>query len=68
MSAGLFSDTGYRLRKNVFSRYDDWVPFIKLVINEFYDLLLYNSDTMVLPPSLKNKKEIADMYFRLEVE
>ena len=68
MTAGLFSDTGYRFRKNVFERYDTWVPWSKEVTNVFYDLTLFNSDTMVLPPALKNKKEIAEMYFRLEVE
>ena len=37
-------------------------------MNEFYDLTFYNSDTMTLPPSIQNKKEIAEMYFRLEVD
>ena len=66
---GIFSDTGYRFRRNTFERYDDWVPWSKTVENEFYDLKFFNSDTMQLGPGLADaKKEIAEMYFRLEVD
>jgi len=46
MTPGSFSDTGYRFRRNIFERYDDWVPWSKIIINEFYDCTFYNSDTM----------------------
>jgi len=34
-------------------------------MNEFYDILFYNSDTMIVD---KNHKTIAEMYYRLEVD
>ena len=65
LSSGYFSDTGYRFRYNHFERYDDWYPWSSSAMNEFYDILFYNSDTMIVD---KNHKTIAEMYYRLEVD
>jgi len=37
LTPGLFSDTGYRFRKNTFHRHDEWYPFHRTVDEEFYD-------------------------------
>lgn len=64
LASGLFSDTGYRFRYNIFERYDNWWSST-VIVNIFYDYMFYNSDTFVVPES---KTEIAEMYFRLEVD
>jgi len=65
MKKGKFSDTGYRFRKNDFNRIDKWYPFGLQVIDTFFDLTFYNSDTFDVG---KDSKVIAEMYFRLEID
>lgn len=61
MKAGKFSDTGHRFRFNLFNRVDNWHK--KTVqLDPFYDYVFFNSDTYDVP---KDKKEIAEVYFRL---
>jgi hypothetical protein len=64
LKSGIFSDTGYRWRYNIFERYDKWWSQSK-TINLFYDFMFYNSDSFTVP---KEKTELAEMYIRLEVD
>lgn len=64
LKAGKFSDTGYRFRYNIFERFDQWYSQT-LLTNIFYDYMFYNSDTFDVPD---RKTEIAEMYYRLEVD
>jgi hypothetical protein len=64
MRAGTYCDTGYRFRYNKFERYDNWWSS-KMTTNVFYDYMLYNSDCYFVDES---KREIAEMYYRLEVD
>ena len=57
-----FSDTGYRLRRNVFVRDDNWIPFTTKEKTTFYDSLVFNSDTFDVP---KEHNLIAELYFRV---
>ena len=38
LSKGLFSDTGYRYRKNIFQGLDNWAPFVNGYSKVFYDM------------------------------
>ena len=62
---GLFSDTGYRFRKNIFERIDNWVPGFSEIKNKFYDIRLYNSDQIVVG---KNYMKVLDAYFRIDID
>ena len=64
LSKGSFSDTGYRFRKNVFSRKDNWI-FENEVQETFYDFLIFNSDSMNIDPK---SNILAKMYFRIETD
>ena len=65
LATGKFSDTGYRFRKNIFNRNDEWAPFSNESEEEFYDILQYNSDTFDVGPEYP---KIAEMYFRLNAD
>jgi len=65
LKAGTYSDTGYRFRKNVFEREDEWYPFYPKNSSKFYDFTLFNSDIYTVSEDLTN---IAELYFRLETE
>ena len=45
MGPRVFSDTGYRFRKNIYSHTETWNPFQFATIDEFYDVTLFNTDT-----------------------
>ena len=62
MGGNKFSDTGYRFRKNTFSRIDKWWPFAPATEEGFYDTVYYNTDTFDV--SVEHKV-IAKMFFRL---
>ena len=62
MKAGSFTDTGYRFRKNVLHKKDFFVPNVDHGNYEFYDMQLFNSDTVNVPDDFML---IAEMYFRL---
>jgi len=65
MKSSKFSDTGYRFRKNEFNRHDKWYPFGEKVLETFFDITFYNSDTFDVGTEAKT---IAEMYFRLEID
>ena len=44
MSAGTFTDSGYRFRKNSFDRNDHWIPYTSEGSHTFYDIIPFNSD------------------------
>ena len=46
MGGGKSSDTGFRFRSNVWNRDDSYIPFAPAGVDHFYDIILYNSDTM----------------------
>lgn len=62
LKVGKFSDTGYWLRKNHFHRIDEWIPFQFKKTIDFYNSVLFNSDTFDAHPA---DSKIASMYFRL---
>lgn len=64
LETGTFCDTGYRHRRNTFSRVDSWFIPTKL-IQPFYDITLYNSDCFVRDPG---NNPINELYFRFEVD
>ena len=65
MKLGFFSDTGYRFRKNAFNRKEDWYPFGSSVMERFFDIPYFNSDTFDVG---EDNNVIAEMYFRLEID
>ena len=65
MKYGYYSDTGYRLRKNIFHRNDEWYPFGGEFDESFYDMTFYNSDTYMVN---EDHDMIAEIYFRLDTE
>ena len=64
LRTGKYSDTGYRFRRNLLERVDDW-PIGISKFDEFYDYIFYNSDTF---DTDGNNTLISEMYFRLEVD
>ena len=61
-----YSDTGYRLRFNLFERSDGYIfPFDSN--NVFFDYFEYNTDTFQSAPKGSDNL-ITEMYFRLEVD
>ena len=62
MGNGHFSDTGYRMRRNKFSRADRWTPFRQYENHDFYEVLPFNTDTFDVGLSYTR---IAEMYIRL---
>jgi len=65
MKRGLFTDSGYRFRKNEFTRRDKWYPFGTNIKQRFSDFTFYNSDTFDVGT---DNIRIAEMYFRLETD
>ena len=59
-----FSDTGYRLRKNIFTMKDS-IIFGPEKEKVFYDTVLYNSDTLFTE---QKQEVIAEMYWRVDVD
>ena len=44
LKAGLYTDTGYRFRENVFKQYDHWIPGVNRGSRNFYDVTFFSSD------------------------
>ena len=65
LKAGIYTDSGYRLRKNILLRDDQWYPFNEDKNVTFYDMTFYNSDHYDVP---EDKKLIAELYFRIETD
>jgi len=65
LKTGSFSDVGFRFRLNMFNMLDSWVPGFPNTIVKFFDLVLFNSDTM---PTELNNKFIATMYYRIDID
>lgn len=65
LSKGSYSDTGYRFRKNIFNRNDDWVHGYNEIQDTFYDFNVFNSDTLNIGPK---SNILAEMYFRIETD
>ena len=61
LAAGLYTDSGFRLRYNAFNRQDYWWKGYKNV-DVFFDYIFYNHDTYEVP---KTNTLIAEMYWRL---
>ena len=59
-----FSNTGYRLRKNIFNMKDQ-IIFGTQNEKVFYDTVLYNSDTILTD---QKQEVIAEMYWRVDVD
>ena len=64
MAPGQYTDSGYRFRKNTFERKDFWIPYIDEGKHVFYDVMLFNSDTVSVA---SDYMRIADMYYRLDI-
>ena len=65
ISAGKFSDVGYRYRANIFDRYDNYLRVegaLEPTREKFYDYIFFNSDTFEVDPDQYN---LAEIYFRL---
>ena len=58
-----YSDTGVRLKMNVFNRQDSWSIFGSEQEDTFYNYEQYNSDTFDTSPS---QTLIAEMFFRIQ--
>ncbi len=65
MAHGFFSDTGYRMRENIFSMQDNMFANIVTKTKKFYDTTFFNSDSLNVGPDYTR---IAEMYFRLDTE
>ena len=65
MEQGKYSDVGYRFRENEFDAKDSWVPGVPSTSHQFYDLSVFNSDTL---PVDENHHLIAQFFFRLEID
>lgn len=65
MKAGSRSDTGYRMKKNIYLETGMWFPFGGRQ-TEFYDIKLYNSDTFEMEAN--TTKVIASMFFRIDTD
>ena len=63
MAAGKFTDTGYRLRKNVVNTSDSWLTNAGTNL-EYYNLQLYNHDTFNVGDDFQT---IGTMFFRLDI-
>ena len=66
LGKGYFSDSGYRMRKNVFTRQDNYWPMAGRPTNEFYDYVKYNSETMY--DNYKTLDTIGLFYFRISTD
>ena len=62
MAPGSFTDSGYRFRRNIFDRKDHWIPYYEDFQHIYYDVLLFNSDTLRVGDDYM---KIAEMFFRL---
>ena len=65
MASGLYSDTGYRFRKNTFDRRGYWWPWYETNPLTFYDIDHYNTDTYQVSDA---QGFIARMVFSIETE
>ena len=65
MTDGLFTDAGYRFRRNTFDRLDYWYPFIESTEQTFWDVKVFNSDTFLTGDETQ---PIAEIYFRLDID
>ena len=61
MKRGVFTDAGYRFRKNVFKRSDYWYPNPEDEVT-FYDIVYFNNDP--INTGIANTK-ISETYFRI---
>ena len=62
---GVFSDAGYRYRKNTFNKVDHWVPGWPKEYEHFYDVIFFSSDEIEVGTDYL---PIADIYFRIKVD
>lgn len=65
LKAGGFTDTGLRYRRNIWYRRDEWIPFIKLGVDRFYNIKQFNSDTLTVDEDFPI---IAEMIVRMHVD
>jgi len=65
MSAGFYSDTGYRFRENIFLMHDSWVPGVSSEQTHFYEVTTFNSDPLKVHT---DHKVVAKMFFRIDVD
>ena len=59
---GEYTDIGYRFQLNKFTR-NHIYPWVKSDVYKFFNQKFYNHDQI---HGLKNKTEIADIYYRLD--
>ena len=65
MDPFLFSDVGYRFRKNILDLWDTIGPYDGFDDMTFFDFLFYNHDTYEIDESITT---LAEIYFRLEID
>ena len=65
LKPGFFSDTGYRFRENVFEMTDSWIPGVPGKVKKFYDVTLFNSDTVSVDSDYMG---VAELYFRIDID
>jgi len=65
LKEGVFTDAGYRFRKNEFTKSDYYWPFWGKNVVEFFDVVFYNNDPM---KALPEHNYMANIYFRFDID
>ena len=65
MAPGKFSDGGYRFRENYFSKEDSWIPGVPSTIQKFFDIILFNSDSITVGDDYM---QICEFWFRIHID
>ena len=65
LRSGIFSDTGYRMRENIFYKYDNYAPWGTVKEQKFYDVELFSSDSI---PVTDEYPVLVEMYIRVKVD
>ena len=60
----MYTDGGFRLRRNYFYRADQWISDSVHSQNVFYDYMWYNTDNFQVDNSKSGK--IAKLFFRID--
>ena len=61
----MFTDTGYRFRRNSYQKQSNWLSFTDKQTT-FYDIVHHNTDTFI--NTNPNFNQIAEMYFRINTD
>ena len=65
LKPGVFTDAGYRYRKNTLDKVDLWVPGWYKEKEHFYDVTFFSSDEIEVGIDYL---PIAEIYFRIKVD